>query len=242
MQIDSAQVILRAGPLNALASIRKVARLAAISVATGLFFPEFVAFGHTGNASEIRQLEAKPLAAFIAEASHRFDIPEAWLGAIMRVESAGNARAISSAGAMGLMQLMPGTWDEMRLRYQLGNDPFDAHDNILAGAAYLRELHDRFGSPGFLAAYNAGPGRYLSHLEKGRELPLETISYVNSLAPFIADERLSSPNLTDPRPQLSNKAPLFVKHVGGINADERASSSSPSNGLFVIRNSVDAPR
>ena len=152
MQIDSAHVILQTGRLNALVSLRKVARLAAISVAIGLFFPEFVALGHTGNASEIRQFETEPLAAFIAEASHRFDIPEAWLVAIMRVESAGNARAISSSGAMGLMQVMPGTWNEMRLRYQLGNDPIDAHDNILAGAAYLRELHDRFGSPGFLAA------------------------------------------------------------------------------------------
>src|SRR5216683_129537 len=52
-------------------------------------------------------------------------------------------------------------WEtQLRLRYRLGRDPRDPHDNILAGAAYLREMHDRFGAAGFLAAYNAGPGRY----------------------------------------------------------------------------------
>ena len=53
---------------------------------------------------------------------------------------------------MGLMQIMPKTWTELRARYGLGADPYDPHDNILAGAAYIRELHDRYGSPGFLAA------------------------------------------------------------------------------------------
>ena len=67
-------------------------------------------------------------------------------------------RAISPKGAMGLMQLMPETWAALRARYGLGRDAFDPHDNILAGAAFLREMHDRYGSPGFLAAYNAGPG------------------------------------------------------------------------------------
>ena len=57
------------------------------------------------------------------------------------------------------MQIMPATWGQLRARYGLGPDPFDVRDNIMAGAAYLRELHDRYGSPGFLAAYNAGPGR-----------------------------------------------------------------------------------
>ena len=53
---------------------------------------------------------------------------------------------------MGLMQIMPKTWIELRARYGLGADPYDPHDNILAGAAYIRQLHDRYGSPGFLAA------------------------------------------------------------------------------------------
>jgi soluble lytic murein transglycosylase-like protein len=76
---------------------------------------------------------------------------------------------------MGLMQLMLGTWVELSVRHGLGLDPFDPHDNILAGAAYLKEMHDRFGSTGFLAAYHAGPSRY-EHLATGQPLPPETMA------------------------------------------------------------------
>src|SRR6266704_6782318 len=92
-------------------------------------------------------------------------------------------------GAMGLMQIMPKTWTELRARYGLGADPFDPRDNILAGAAYIRELYDRYGAPGFLAAYNAGPGRYERHLATGRPLPDETQAYVATLAPRINGAR-----------------------------------------------------
>ncbi|WP_447411863.1 lytic transglycosylase domain-containing protein, partial [Clostridium perfringens] len=77
----------------------------------------------------------------------------------MRVESAGDAHAVSRAGAIGLMQIMPATYAELRRDLGLGPDPFAVRDNVLAGTAYLRRMYDRYGSPGFLAAYNAGPGR-----------------------------------------------------------------------------------
>src|SRR3546814_16120483 len=99
---------------------------------------------------------ADPYAAHIAEASHRFGVPVAWIRAVMRVESAGRVLTISSAGAMGLMQVMPGTWAELRTRYGLGGDPYDARDNILAGPAYLREMTDPSGTPGFLARPEGG--------------------------------------------------------------------------------------
>ncbi len=72
---------------------------------------------------------------------------------LMRVESGGkeylNGNLITSgAGAMGLMQVMPGTYDELRDRYNLGDDPFDPHDNIMAGVAYMREMYELYGSPG----------------------------------------------------------------------------------------------
>ena len=124
-------------------------------------------------------------AAFVTEASKRFGVPEHWLRAMMHVESSAKQRARSSKGAMGLMQIMPKTWTELRARYGLGADPFDPRDNILAGAAYIRELYDRYGAPGFLAAYNAGPGRYERHLATGRPLPDETQAYVATLAPMI---------------------------------------------------------
>jgi hypothetical protein len=126
-----------------------------------------------------------PFAAFIAEASQRFGIPAAWIRAVMRAESVGDIRALSPKGAIGLMQIMPETWAGLRQRYRLGADPYDAHDNIIAGAAYLRELHNRYGIPGFLAAYNAGPGRWEDHLATGRPLPAETRAYLTRLAPIV---------------------------------------------------------
>ena len=98
-----------------------------------------------------------PWGPYIREASGRFGVPENWVRRVMRQESGGQEDVISWAGAMGLMQVMPETYDGLRARYNLGDDPFDPHNNILAGTAYLREMYDRFGSPGFLAAYNAGP-------------------------------------------------------------------------------------
>jgi len=79
---------------------------------------------------------------------------------------------------MGLMQLMPETWREMRSLLGLGDDPHQPRDNILAGTAYLRAMYDRFGYPGLFAAYNAGPGRYSRYLSGARRLPAETVAYV----------------------------------------------------------------
>ena len=129
---------------------------------------------------------------YILESSHRFNIPPEWIRAVMEVESGGrthhrNGRPITShAGAMGLMQVMPGTYEELRREHDLGRNPYHPRDNILAGTAYLRKMYDLFGSPGFLAAYNAGPGRYSQHLNHGRPLPPETRRYVAVIYPRIA--------------------------------------------------------
>ena len=130
-----------------------------------------------------------PWGPYIHEASGRFGIPETWIRRVMRQESGGQEDVISWAGAMGLMQVMPDTYDGLRGRYNLGDDPFDPHNNILAGTAYLREMYDRFGSPGFLAAYNAGPNRLDSYLNNGRPLPAETVNYVASIAPLLGSDR-----------------------------------------------------
>lgn len=125
------------------------------------------------------------IAAHVTEASQRFGIPEHWIYAVMRVESAGRIGAVSSAGAMGLMQLMPGTWARQRARFGLGSDPFDPRDNIMAGTSYLREMYDSYGADGFLAAYNAGPGRFEDWRDNGRPLPAETRAYVARIAPML---------------------------------------------------------
>lgn len=122
----------------------------------------------------------------IDEAARRFGLPSAWIQAVVRAESGGRADVLSPKGAMGLMQLMPGTWREMRAELGLGEDPFAPRDNILAGAAYLRRLYDVYGWRGFLAAYNAGPGRYARHLAGGGPLPTETVRYVARVSAEIA--------------------------------------------------------
>lgn len=139
---------------------------------------------------------AVPVARPIARASARFAIPEALIHAVIAAESNFMVHAVSPKGAMGLMQLMPGTWGELRLRYSLGADPFDPYDNIMAGTAYLRELLDRYGDPGFLAAYNAGPGRYESYLRGARRLPAETLAYVAGLSSVPLGGGPSSPPAT----------------------------------------------
>ena len=150
-----------------------------------------------------------PFAADIAEASHRFGIPASWIRAVIEAESLGDPRVVSPKGAMGLMQIMPETWASLQSHYGLGADPFDPHDNILAGAAYLRELHDRYGAPGFLAAYNAGPARYEAHLATGEPLPDETLAYVGMIAPLTAGDAAAARDVV--ATALSwTEAPLFV--------------------------------
>jgi D-alanyl-D-alanine carboxypeptidase len=135
-----------------------------------------------------------PWGPYIHEASGRFGVPEQWVRAVMHQESGGHEFVISWAGALGLMQVMPDTYDELRTRYSLGEDPFDPHNNILAGTAYLREMYDRYGSPGFLAAYNAGPNRLDRYLARGAPLPTETINYVASIGPHLgAGSPMSGP-------------------------------------------------
>ena len=134
---------------------------------------------------------------FIASAARRFHVPAAWIRAVIGAESAGlttwNGRPItSSAGAVGLMQLMPPTYEEMRERYGLGPNPSDPRDNILAGTAYLREMFDQFGYPGCFAAYNAGPGRYGDYLGDGRPLPGETVRYLLEVMRRLANDAPSA--------------------------------------------------
>jgi soluble lytic murein transglycosylase-like protein len=110
----------------------------------------------------------------IAEAARRFALPEAWIRSVIAAESAGIPSAVSPKGAMGLMQLMPETYREMRAEYGLGDDPFAPRDNVMAGSAFLRTMYERFGAPGFLAAYNAGPQAMQEALDGIRPLPDES--------------------------------------------------------------------
>jgi len=173
-------------------------------------------------------------ADIVAEASQRFGIPALWIRAVMQVESFGDVHALSPKGAMGLMQLMPEAWAALRSRYQLGADPYDPHNNILAGAAYLRELHDSYGSPGFLAAYNAGPARYEDHLATGRPLPAETRAYVAALAPLIGGASVGSTMIVTAAVSSWIEAPLFV-----VRAESSTTKSPVSSDLRPSQRSTD---
>lgn len=188
------------------------------------------------------------IAAHVAEAALRFGLPESWIYAVLRAESAGRIGAVSSAGAMGLMQLMPGTWARQRARFGLGGDPFEPRDNIMAGTSYLREMHDRYGAPGFLAAYNAGPGRYEDWRDRGRPLPAETLAYVAKIAPMLHSPSaptvaVSAAPMQPVRPPWTEGRLFTVRPIssdgasGGFAAAAppapRAAPAAPLSGLFA---------
>lgn len=168
---------------------------------------------------------------FVAEASARFGIPAAWIERVIEAESGGRTtlrgRPIRSrAGAIGLMQLMPATWAEMRARLGLGSDPDDPRNNILAGTFYLRLMYERFGYPGLFAAYNAGPGRYAAYLAGKQSLPAETIAYLAAVGG--ASGRAAPP-------QGADAEPLFAVRRAALGPDGEASAERPLPSLFVIR-------
>jgi soluble lytic murein transglycosylase-like protein len=180
-----------------------------------------------------------PFAAFVTEASKRFGVPEQWIRAVMQVESSAKQRARSSKGAIGLMQIMPKTWTELRAHYGLGADPYDPRDNILAGAAYIRELYDRYGAPEFLAAYNAGPGRYERHLATGRPLPDETQAYVATLAPMINRARTNAQVGDVARSFAWANSSLFATRTAGVSSESRSPAAMSQNRSSRARGVVD---
>ncbi|WP_374575976.1 lytic transglycosylase domain-containing protein [Phenylobacterium sp.] len=193
------------------------------------------------------------LSPLIAKAAARAGLPAAWIAAVLRAESAGDPRAISRAGAIGLMQLMPPTWQELRVRLGLGDDPFEPSDNILAGAVYLRDLYDRYGRRGFLAAYNAGPERYEAYLRGGRALPAETRAYLANVASRL-DLALATTPPAEPRDWRSGSIFAARPNDGSSTAQAAAvepiaaqspldprTASRPTEHLFVHLSSATTP-
>lgn len=182
----------------------------------------------------------------IVEASGRFGIPEDWIARVMRAESAGhtarNGHPITShAGAMGLMQVMPGTYAALARAHGLGSDPHLPRDNILAGTAYLRAMYDRYGYPGLFAAYNAGPGRYEAYLRGRRDLPGETRAYLAQLTGGAAGGTAAGAIRAVPTAQAAVERPsermFFVQRQASQAPVTPPSSAAPS-ALFVPLNAA----
>jgi hypothetical protein len=198
-----------------------------------------------------------PWGPYVVEAAQRFDVPDRWIRQVMRIESGGyqyrasGVLTTSPVGAMGLMQLMPETYDEVRARYNLGDDAYDPHNNILAGAAYIREMYDAFGSPGFLAAYNGGPARLQDYLVHNRPLPDETRRYVAMIAPniqgFWPQSRSPAEQFAvNQLPILIPAGPRYARHVAvaarGRRAHEpavRVASTRTRNGAHAASSPVE---
>ena len=210
--------------------MRRNAVLGALLAGVGLF-GNAPAYGQ--DAAEQASPRTIDIASHVAEASQRFGLPESWIYAVMRTESAGRIGAVSSAGAMGLMQLMPGTWARQRTRFDLGIDPFDPRDNIMAGTSYLREMYDSYGATGMLAAYNAGPGRYEQYRNDGRSLPAETRAYVAKITP-----QLQTASAATVDASTSPMQPVRVSWTQSQLFAARSDSSEGSSGSFA----TPAPR
>lgn len=188
----------------------------------------------------------------IEQAAERFHLPFDWIERVMRVESGGrrlvDGRPIRSAkGAIGLMQIMPATWEMVRSMYRLGADPDDPHDNIMAGAAYLRALYDRFGYPALFAAYNAGPARYQAFVAGRAALPAETRSYVGLILSGVTLKQAAMGGPTGARQAMplvvrSPRSLFFVepKNVhaerdGAVQADPARNSGCQTDiGLWAV--------
>lgn len=174
------------------------------------------------------------------EASRRFGVPLEWIERVMRAESGGRThlrgRPITSrAGAMGLMQVMPGTWAELRARLGLGSDPHDPRDNILAGTYYLRLMYDRFGYPGLFGAYNAGPGRYAEWLSGRRALPAETTAYLAQVGGPAASSQAATSQGERPAPPA-----LFAVRRDAPEPASRAEATREAS-LFVRLSTAAGP-
>lgn len=212
-------------------------RLAGVSALTRslpFLFPAIAVLAVMPAAAMNVPASVHPYAAHVAQAAQRFGIPEAWIWAVMRVESNGNPAAISRAGAIGLMQIMPGTWAMLTARYGLGDNPWDARANIHAGVAYLREMVDRYGDlPTAFAAYNAGPGRVDDWHQRGRPLPAETIAYVAKIAPVLGMSGVASPAIMPatahpPAAPSWREATLFVvRGDDALDGSETANDPAP---------------
>jgi hypothetical protein len=171
----------------------------------------------------------------VAEAAARFALPRLWIRAFIRAESFGDAHAVSAKGALGLMQVMPNTYSALRAELRLGSDPFDVHDNVLAGAAYMRAMFDRYGPVGMVGAYNAGPARWESFLAGVQPLPAETLAYIARLAPNLGLDLPGEPSIGHGLAIRSPlEAPLFVR------PPSRSTASDPTSQAQRVLASIDA--
>jgi soluble lytic murein transglycosylase-like protein len=186
--------------------------------------------GQVLAAASLDRIEHLDWAWEIADGARGTGLPRAWIRAVMNAESAGVASALSPKGAIGLMQLMPETYMEIAAELGLGADPFNPHDNLLAGAVFLKRMLDRFGSPNFLAAYNAGPQCLDEVLAGLHPLPDESRLFMEKVAAQLGlagDSLVGSGSLA--RGNASFGGLFFISRHNGF----AAGKVTPAQGIFL---------
>ena len=148
--------------------------------------------GYSSEWGDMTTNLSSPYDAYFQEAAQSYGVPVALLKAMGKTESYFNQSAVSSAGAIGVMQLMPGT------AASLGVDPYDARQNIMGGAKYIAGNLEQFkgysnGLELAIAAYNAGPGAVIKY---GYQIPpyKETQNYVKKVLGYLTIEERKNGN------------------------------------------------
>lgn len=150
----------------------------------------------------------------LLDAAEAYDLPFAFLAGVAWVESRFSPSAVSSAGARGLMQIMPSTWAELRPRVGVPDEPFNPRASAMVGAYYLRALLQRFGNEEeTLAGYYAGAGgvskhgwskfrSYVEAVQRARDRFARAIAWCSGLPkPQHSTPPEPSPDYGPPRPQ-----------------------------------------
>ena len=210
----------------------------------GWYAQSIATLAQVGELDDVRLRYPRPYSAAIGEASKLTQLPSDWILAVMRQESLFRSDAVSRAGAHGLMQMLPATAAAVERRWHLPapeNDaPFDPTPDVTLGAAYLRELLDRYGGqlgPG-LAAYNAGPvpvARWLPSKPMDADIWIENIPYGETrgyvqrifehIVAFAWVRDADLPRLTELLPRIAPTTPSTAAAQNSIRS--RATTTGP---------------
>jgi soluble lytic murein transglycosylase-like protein len=130
----------------------------------------------TGRHTGLSKAEIQELAEVVVSEARKHDLEPGLVLAVIQVESACYHRAVSPVGALGLMQILPSTGEELARKHDVpwvGRETlFDPTTNVKLGTAYLKQLSDRYSHvPTALAAYNWGPGRIDKRIRRGDTMP-----------------------------------------------------------------------